>query len=281
MVEWQKRAGLDLGQRSLGSSETSAPELPTLVIDKITRVISINGKIMEVKGDIDWQMLLALVSAPDTDIATSRLREVAKKAGSRRKDGQAGTYIRSLRELMEQNPNQPAIITTSGNFKLSTYRLRAKVRIIESHGPDTQGILIVKDKEKKKDLGEKEAKAAYALFALNQDRSGFENVFIKDIVLKVYSDKFSGILDQKDKERIIFNHVNHYFPPLQTAIAEKLRDAWPLLLDVVRICQPNLAGFIEWLKRQPEYANASIEDLTLVVRRQISFADLKKRIEAR
>ncbi len=248
--------------------ETS-PQLPTLSIDTTNRTVSINGFAGRISWDTDWQILLILASKPKQDIPTQEIRETIGKVDFSKR--QVGDHIVELRKLIEEDYHHPTTITRSGWGVSATYRLNAYVQIVDG------SIVVAEQKGDEKDLGEKEEKAVHALFALRKDREEFEYLSILKVMGFVYGDKYSGISNPKEKERITNNHVSTIFPKLRKAVIAQLKGAWTLPLDMV-VDRPRLAKAIRWLKGQPEYANLSLDELILVVERKISFEELTKKI---
>lgn len=121
----------------------------------------------------------------------------------------------------------------------------------------------------------KRKKAAYALFELIEDKTDFQYNSRSKIVRKVYEDSLNPLsgtpdYDQKyNKCYVGFTSVNEGVI-LMLKRLKKVEDG----SDNKNLPQEAFK-FWKWLRDQPEYANATIDNLIRVAKREITLAELK------
>lgn len=250
------------------------PPLPTLRINRNERIVAINGQIVQFqKYSIAWQVFLFLASKPNTDIDGLEIKSVEGKAGSRKRD-RGISFIENLRKLIKDDYHNPRILIKTGRIgkNYGRYRLNARIEFTE------ESLSPKKPKKERRaaymvDLKKEQEEIMRALFSINPQRNGYENTRTKDAVMDIYGSRLFAAIDPGERRRETrwcYSSLN----AIRNASMEKLRRNWNKPPEQ-RL--PKIREFIKWLKEQPEYANATLEDLELVARRKISFEELKKK----
>ena len=110
--------------------------LPHMMINLSKKEVTIDGRVIRVVGKIDWRVLICLAQNANQEVSLERIKEVARRAGSKMKLRVAGDIIWYLRTKFEQGSTHPEIITRSGTPRKSTYRLNAAVEFITEEKKD-------------------------------------------------------------------------------------------------------------------------------------------------
>lgn len=263
---------MDAGINEKKSTEiANLPEAPSqrpvFYIDEDEKIINANGRVKRFsKGaTVTWGVLLFLArqSKPvsNTDIKRSS------------REGRSLSSIPTLRTLIDKNREGPRMLKRFGWKETSTYLLDADVRFIDKSHPDWERIFAIPKEEEKMLPGERQRKAISVFFALNKDKTAFRDKSTAAVIRAIYSERFSEELDSEQIKKI-FERCFRNFMSIRRSIIAMLSKSETTPLDK---WSPAMVEFIGWLRTQSEYAKASVEDLILVVRRKISFEELKRK----
>lgn len=119
------------------------------------------------------------------------------------------------------------------------------------------------------DLAPRQEKVAKALFALNEDRSDLAHPTITAVAETAYADILEPITDPK-QQHLRLKTLEGRATTLSGVIIEKMRQA-----EIKPEKYPNTVKFIQWVYSQPEYALASLHELSLLIHHKIQLQDLK------
>lgn len=279
-------------------SQEYEKELPRFRINKEDRVISIeqNGEQRTIpfhKKDKNtlFDLLNFFANQPREAITTQTIDEFLKANGVKM---QVGMQILHLRAKI--GDEQKTIIETIGGARRDAkYRFNVVVEPWEdifpkendSFGAETDGVnnappqeshvqlepfeerRAIEERRIKGDLGMREEKVAHALLAINEARTDFAFTSTKDAVHAAFGDLLENITDEETraKREIVY----------QASFREARERAFERLVQSDANpdkALPHLSQFKKWIKSNPEYANLSMNDLYIVLRRSISFDEL-------
>lgn len=123
------------------------------------------------------------------------------------------------------------------------------------------------EKRSRNDLKVREERIAFALFAVNSERTDFAFGSVDQIMDFAFTER-----DAPSQGQILYNR-RYQIRNAAPDIINKLKDAEAAPQEV----PPILAKFIEWLTRQPEYENLDMSDLAAIANREISFEEVRRK----
>ncbi len=122
------------------------------------------------------------------------------------------------------------------------------------------------------DFVEREEKLVYAALAVNPNRDGFQFESWRSVWRQAFSDAFENITDERERDDKEKNsQIASY--SARSAIIVKLQRVKTNAQDI----PPKVASFLEWVKTQPEYVNLSVDDISLIIQRQITFDEIRQK----
>lgn len=263
------------------ASEVS-PCLPEIEVDEANCTISIDGRTVEFRKGRYWRMLLYFVSNANSNLDKSTLREIASRDGKKADKQDISNCIIRLRKKLEDDPSSPKIITTIGGLRRgrgvddTQYRLNALIHIKNKlFFTDSNSVPVGKSAEQKESknrtnaFGPRREKVAYTLFALNKERDDFQNQSLTEIVKDAYADILSNASDYTKAFGVYYRNLSVVRKNVIIILGKAMTDPHDKNLP------PELLKFLNWLKAQPEYANATVGNLILAAKRKITLAELK------
>jgi|GEM_PF-4311588 len=142
----------------------------------------------------------------------------------------------------------------------------------EKSGNSTNAVAGLKKERAHKlfDLTEWEEKTLRALLEINPDNSAFSNLRVRDVANALYAEELGKLPDERQKNSFANNKsgaVNGY----RDRIVVKLTEAFALKKNIPE----RLKNSIEWIRSIPQYVNLTAEQIVAVVKREITFAELK------
>lgn len=125
------------------------------------------------------------------------------------------------------------------------------------------------------DFGPKEEELAYALFAVNENKTDFAHESLEDAINSIYKDALESAADKKDRARKRYGYMYRANQMLGN-IEYKLK---------VAECHPDriphyLGQFLEWVKSQPEYTDIGVKEIVAIVNGEIKFEELQRGTES-
>lgn len=139
-----------------------------------------------------------------------------------------------------------------------------KVRRVELPSTSSQ-----EGRRQRHDLSIRQERIAFAVFAINEDHTDFAFKTDQEIAREAYKDLHDDVAPE-DIPQVVKTRLPH----MQQAINQidtKLRSVDPEQPTNVPL---GLASLINWLSSQKEFANLTPSELTLVLRREMSFKEL-------
>ncbi len=240
---------------------------PVFWMDKAEKIINADGRVKRFprKARVAWDVLLFLAGQSEP-VSNTEVRGSSS-------EGNPLNAMTSLRKIIEKNPKDPKMLKRDGWRRTTTYRLNADVRFIDKSHPDWGKIFAIPKEEQKVLSGERQLKVISVFFALNEDKTAFREESRPALIKAIYSERFSGELDSEQIKKI-FKQSSRNFLNQRNRLIEMLKKSETIPAEE---WSPIMTELIGWLRAQPEYAKASVEDLILAVKREISFGELKRR----
>lgn len=256
-----------------GNPEDKLRSKKTIYVDEAGKQIKIDDEIISFsKHEIPWRVFLLLASDTQVFVSSGVIKGLEIKLGSKTKNP-AVISISPLKKVL----GDPKLILMSGTSgeKNTAYCLDANIEFAK------EGDGTFPPEKLKFPLDRLQLKAAYAFFALNKkgnNKEGTDYKFpsVSDLRAKVFNDEFKNKLTPKEKKEIMRIRFGPDFQRERNKFISWLRKLMSEPSVPLEKLSPETRKFKHWFDLIPVYKNLSIEDLILVVKRKMSFKQLKK-----